>query len=45
MVMVPPEDNCVVGVKANVSFAPALFNTRSKGSMVTRAADTEVAET
>jgi len=45
MLITPPENSVVVGVNAKVSLTLALFKRRSRGSMMTLAADTEVAET
>jgi hypothetical protein len=44
MSIIPEGGSVVVGVKAKVSLAPALFKMRSLGSMTTLAADTEVAK-
>ncbi len=45
MVIVAPESSAVVGVKATVSLTLGLFKRRSRGAMLTLAAETEVAET
>ncbi len=45
IVMVPPEGSVVVGMKVTVSLTPALFKRRSRGSIVSVAAETEVAAT
>ena len=41
MVMVPLMPSCVVGVNVNVTWTPSLFKRRSRGSIMTLAADTD----
>ena len=45
MVIVPPAGSVVMGVNETVILTPTLFKRRSRGSMPTEAADTNVAET